>query len=819
MMKKEQRLFFKIIKKIGDFIQKHPNFDYFLLAILGLHIFLGFKDQFIYMQGDWLIPLDPLENLRHMFTWRQIDGGVTSWAMTAWSLFGFFALFKALALPLYLIERLYIYFGHTLAAFGMYYLASSVTFPKERNRTICLMAAFFYMFNLLIVDFVTLYVHLPYTVMPFILGFWIRGLHSPTEIKNFVKYSLLINLFLFGIVIDLPQYKMSLVMAFMLLTYTLFYLTFLKGSLKHTLKFILTGGSVTLLLNLWFLLPYTSYLKCGGFGTLTAPANIIFGDYGYSTIRQLFRLLGNAAFDIIKYFQPYKSNPLMVLITYSIPLLAWGALLFKKKSKPVFFFAFFSLIFIFLAKGTNPPLGNFYKWAVLNIPLARAFNTSHVMAVGIAMGYAYLIGHTTSYLLHRLQRNIFLKITFLGTICLILLIAARPLLTGAYLENIANPPTYEGFKIPSSYVQANEFFSEKRPEDFNILLYPRYSGGTTWGYGGGFYVYTFLITKPLILNVQSFYGTLPTSQAIREMVFFADRKHPQKKAYFKLHRLLNLLNIRYIILDSDVYTSQEIFLKYLAELRTQTKICRVKTIDNLIIYENLSYRPHIYTSPYLTLVRGRVDALLPLTRTTYLNGRPCLLFSEQLESEINNLKGRIYTLITFNEKKLSVKSLPFKVKTAPILSYQKINPTRYLIRVKAREPFWLVFSESFHEGWRAYLKPVNSEQFTVNRKNRWEWSALVGAWKDRDKRVELKEHYVVNGYANGWWVPIGQFEIKNEKLKIENIENKPEEFEIVLEFVPQRLFEVGVLISGLTLLGCVAYLLGTKIKRLRRKAR
>ena len=41
--------------------------------------------------------------------------------------------------------------------------------------------------------------------------------------------------------------------------------------------------------------------------------------------------------------------------------------------------------------------------------------------------------------------------------------------------------------------------------------------------------------------------------------------------------------------------------------------------------------------------------------------------------------------------------------------------------------------------------------------------------------------------------------------------------EIVLEFVPQRLFEVGVLISGLTLLGCVGYLVGTGVKKRKRR--
>ncbi|GFP23172.1 hypothetical protein HKBW3S09_00639 [Candidatus Hakubella thermalkaliphila] len=32
------------------------------------------------------------------------------------------------------------------------------------------------------------------------------------------------------------------------------------------------------------------------------------------------------------------------------------------------------------------------------------------------------------------------------------------------------------------------------------------------------------------------------------------------------------------------------------------------------------------------------------------------------------------------------------------VDFRKINPTRYEVSVEAQEPFWLVFSESYHEG-------------------------------------------------------------------------------------------------------------------------
>lgn len=187
----------------------------------------------------------------------------------------------------------------------------------------------------------------------------------------------------------------------------------------------------------------------------------------------------------------------------------------------------------------------------------------------------------------------------------------------------------------------------------------------------------------------------------------------------------------------------------------------------------------------------------------------------------------------------------------PEIQFKKINPTRYVVDVKgANGPFTLVFSESFHERWKAYirhrsevrgqrLEEESEKQEVVGKRSgvrgkrlearderaetslqpqasnllpptsnlkpqtfsKEPWSALWSAWKDRGKMVEIKDHFVVNGYANGWIVPIEQMlEVRGKRLEV------GENFEIVLEFKPQRLFEMGLLISGTTLLGCLGYL-------------
>jgi hypothetical protein len=185
---------------------------------------------------------------------------------------------------------------------------------------------------------------------------------------------------------------------------------------------------------------------------------------------------------------------------------------------------------------------------------------------------------------------------------------------------------------------------------------------------------------------------------------------------------------------------------------------------------------------------------------------------------------------------------------SPVIEFKKINPTRYVVNVKgAKNPFTLVFSESFHEGWKAYirhrsevrgqrLEEESEKQEVVGKRSgvrggrlearderlegkderlfqtsnlkpqtfsKEPWSALWTAWKDRGKMVEIKDHFVVNGYANGWIVPVGQ--VTGQRLKVKGEENTID-FQIVLEYRPQRLFEIGLIISAATLLGCIGYL-------------
>jgi len=100
------------------------------------------------------------------------------------------------------------------------------------------------------------------------------------------------------------------------------------------------------------------------------------------------------------------------------------------------------------------------------------------------------------------------------------------------------------------------------------------------------------------------------------------------------------------------------------------------------------------------------------------------------------------------------------------ITFQKIDPTKYSVHVNTTKPFTLVFSESYDPGWSAYVDGY-----------------------------EIKEHFLVNGFANCWYI------------------NKTGEYNITLDYTPQKVYEWGFLISLGALMTCVAYLSKDTIKR------
>ena len=109
----------------------------------------------------------------------------------------------------------------------------------------------------------------------------------------------------------------------------------------------------------------------------------------------------------------------------------------------------------------------------------------------------------------------------------------------------------------------------------------------------------------------------------------------------------------------------------------------------------------------------------------------------------------------------------FKAKdvTAEVVSYEKVNPTKYKVRVNASEPFMLALGEVYSGLWVA----------AVNGK---EYPSLP-----------------LNSISNGFWI------------------EDTGDLDITIEFKPQRSFYTGAIISLVGLLGALAFVIWTKRRK------
>jgi len=109
-----------------------------------------------------------------------------------------------------------------------------------------------------------------------------------------------------------------------------------------------------------------------------------------------------------------------------------------------------------------------------------------------------------------------------------------------------------------------------------------------------------------------------------------------------------------------------------------------------------------------------------------------------------------------------IDSLSESYQPMPEIEFQQINPVKYLVKVNnVQKPYFLVFSEAFHPGWKTSVEG---------------------------------EHFMANGFANGWYIK-----------KLGN-------YQFTIYFEPQKLYDFSVGISATAFLLALGYLIYSKIQ-------
>jgi hypothetical protein len=130
------------------------------------------------------------------------------------------------------------------------------------------------------------------------------------------------------------------------------------------------------------------------------------------------------------------------------------------------------------------------------------------------------------------------------------------------------------------------------------------------------------------------------------------------------------------------------------------------------------------------------------------------------------------------------------------ISYTPLEPTKKLAHVKgAQGPFYLTISEGYHPKWRLELNNTHVGRLPLAQPN----------------AIDARDHIRWNHYLNGWYVDPAKL-CQNHRQGCIRHNDGSYDLELLAEFTPQRWFDVGILISAVTLAGCIGYLGYTKIR-------
>lgn len=184
-----------------------------------------------------------------------------------------------------------------------------------------------------------------------------------------------------------------------------------------------------------------------------------------------------------------------------------------------------------------------------------------------------------------------------------------------------------------------------------------------------------------------------------------------------------------------------------------------KNSDTWIINEwdiiDIVISPKKQSTEYRLLVVADKDAI---GTGIYLSGTNGDVIVESVSLE-KIILPHIFFIASKDQKDSNIKH--------PTVRFMKENPTKYNVTVNnLKKPTLIVFSETFDKGWKIYGKDNNL--------------------------LPESQHFLVNGYANAWLI--------NSQNTDNNDSNQ-----FIIEYVPQRFFYIGIVVSIISFCACILY--------------
>lgn len=783
-------------------IKKYLNTDALYVLIILLISLLSitwFRGDNLINQGDFGLPLDRLSYFKHtIYTWDDsISTGYSAprqlIALLPYSIFA--AISEIIRISLVNYEKIIFLFLFGLSGISMYFLCSILSLPRFGR----LFASIFYMMNPFSLQIIWHIgyglVQINYAIIPLLLGLFIRGIKNDFNLNYIIIFGLVWTFFSSAYIN--PVY--AVVHWFILFSYA-FYSIIVDKKFTHVLKFTSALLLIWILLNSFILIPniqdilgsisQASHSSSSGFisdvETLRLNSvNIIDG----------YRLSGVWALNGEYYGEPYYYwgesyfKPSFILISFLIPILAIYPLLKRKLPSDLIFMSILALTGVFLITGVNSPFSAVAEKFYSNFSIfAAAFrNIFGKFGVIPTLAFSPLIGYSVYMISEKIKKyslNLSIITSFL-IVFLLLFVLAYPFWNGDVINSGGEYVSSERIKIPH-YYDDSKLWLNQEDSYYRVMSFPmskNYNIAYSWdegtirnSYSGSDFM-RWYSNKPIInANINPVINLIGESLGNKNFIGL-----PTKT--------MALLNVKYILLHGDTnwkaisghswfFTNNQVDLEKRLEDFEQ-----INVFGKLYFYRlTEELLPHVYTTSNQLSVMDIGELSNVIESESFVLGQQNILVLSQ------NINKTMPTINSVNR---------------PHISFQRVNPTKYKIKIEnGHDPFYLTFSESFHIGWKAYIDDYIRDCksiATYDSLNVIECQPESDFFEIKDltrifgESIPEENHLVVNGYANGWY-------INSEELGV------GDNFTITLYFKPQSYFYIGLIISGMTFLWCVGYL-------------
>lgn len=804
---------------------KHKPYLLDILIIISLAIipFLMSGLTGIIDKTDADFPLYPIDTfLSHLFVWSsQLGLGYTQALSTTPQLFPYYffiAFFNYIGLPTGLVERIWLVTVFSMLGISMYYLMLNLIDSKiEGKRIACLISGIFYMFNPFVITYIQMGEHTAlwvHAMWPLLFIFIIQVMNFENKFTNNIIFIGIISM---GIQIADPGVTFIIIIPIVL--YFIYEFLIQNNKIK-VIKLIFFISCVSFFLSAWWIVAMVLALLSlpTFFSHVTGSSSevLIFASERL-TISNTIRLWGYYFEQLTPNLISFVSSKSSIILGFISAILAFSALMFQQKNKFVSFFGILAVIGAIFSLGIGSHFGNIYNLIWDIFPPFKVLRQPYKFVGILSFAYSILIGFALVSL-YSILRTKFLKVVLIISALLLVFLISYPFITGEYYIFTNQPvntqidkhfqDSLEPVDIPLDYINLREYLKSQNTE-FRILILPE----ETWllKYKWSPYdlaeILKYTSPKPVLYGGPMISTAFPNSLDTIESIYSIINQNSSLQS----GKILGTMNVRYLLVrnDTENYIGQIIYpAPYVKNIiNNQEGIQLEKTFGNLDIYRvsDKYFLPHIYTVDKFIFMKNITDTHIYITSAASIIGDSIIFSLDQLTPNQ-----------TVQLKHISEKSIYDNLTSVhsyhPNIYFSRINPTKYEISVtNATKPFFLVFSESNSPGWQAY---INVDKTQCNPIHAYK-NVNVTECKDKIKFFEIgdltrtlleesipeKNHFIANGYANAWYI---------------DSPSNDQNFTVTLYYKPQSYFNIGLMVSGITFIFCIGYLLRDWMKRIGR---